>query len=333
MQLETMIQAERGAIVSRMTVLLGGDHHAAEDLAQEAFARAWRGLPTGLDPGQQRAWLHRTSRNLALDELRRRRRRLIAPIEQLERLHASVEEAGAPDAAREALARLSAHERFVLLLRFEAGFTHAEIAQLLDATEEAARKRVSRARRAFLAAYRATRGGTAPLVVLVIRDEQPEPYVRWLERAGARVRQTREVPTERELVLSDGLVVTGGVRDVHAGLYGETPVLARGEPNLTEDRLDIAVLNAALAIGLPIVGVCRGHQLLNIAAGGSLYQDVVHDGVAGVDHELGDHLIATQADGSLRRIVGRSCWCAASITRPSGGSAGTCGWWRPRRTA
>jgi putative glutamine amidotransferase len=306
MELETMIQAERDALVSRLRSLLGGDHHAAEDVAQEAFARAWRTLPAGLEPGQQRAWLHRTSRNLAIDELRRRRRRLIAPIEQLDHLQASVDDAGAPDAAREALARLSPHERFVLLLRFEAGFSHAEIAQLLDGTEEAARKRVSRARAAFLAAYRATRADRTPLVIVVIRDERPEPYVRWLERAGARVRQTREAPTERELVLSDGLVVTGGVRDVHAQLYGETPVLARGEPNLTEDKLDIAVLNAALAIGLPIVGVCRGHQLLNIAAGGSLYQDLVYDGVAGVEHDTGDHMIETQAHGSLRRIVGRS---------------------------
>lgn len=306
MELETLIQAERGALVSRLALLLGGDHHAAEDMAQEAFARAWRGLPTGLEPGQQRAWLHRTSRNLAVDELRRRRRRLMAPIEQLDHLHASVEEAGAPDAAREALARLSAHERFVLLLRFEAGFTHAEIAQLLDSTEEAARKRVSRARAAFLRAYRAARADTTPLVLLIAHDEEPAPYVRWLVQAGARVRQTKGVPTERELALSDGLVITGGVRDVHAALYGEVPVLARGEPNLNEDRLDLAALNSALAIGLPIVGVCRGHQLLNIAAGGNLHQDVMRDGVAGVDHDTTDHVIETQADGSLRRILGRS---------------------------
>jgi putative glutamine amidotransferase len=306
MEIETLIQSERDPLVSRVASLLGGDHHAAEDLTQEAFARAWRGLPTGLDRRQQRAWLHRTCRNLAVDELRRRGRRLTAPIEQLDHLHASVEEAGAPDAAREALAGLCVHERFVLLLRFEAGFTHAEIAQLLDSTEEAARKRVSRARAAFRDAYRATRADTTPLVLLVVRDQHPAPYVRWLEQAGARVRQTREAPTERELVLSDGLVVTGGLRDVHAKLYGETPVLARGQPNLNADRLDIAVLNAALAMGLPIVGVCRGHQLLNIAAGGSLYQDVVRDGVAGVDHDTGGHVIETQGDGSVRRIVDRS---------------------------
>jgi putative glutamine amidotransferase len=306
MELETLIQSERGTMVSRLALLLGGDHHAAEDFAQEAFARAWRGLPAGLDGGQQRAWLHRTSRNLAVDELRRRRRRLMAPIEHLEHLHASVEDAATPDAAREALGRLSAHERFVLVLRFEAGFTHAEIAQLLDSTEEGARKRVSRARAAFLHAYRVARADAVPLVLLLVRDDQPAHHVRWLEQAGARVRETRRAPSERELALADGLVVTGAVRDLHAGLYGETPVQARGEPNLNEDRIDLAVVRAAVAMDLPFVGVCGGHQLLNIATGGSLYQDVIRDGVTGVDHDTSQHMIETQADGSLRGIVGRS---------------------------
>jgi putative glutamine amidotransferase len=306
MQLESLIETERETLVSRLALLLGGDRHMAEDLAQEAFARAWRGLPSGLRPAQQRAWLHRTSRNLAVDELRRRRRRLTAPMQQLEQLHAGADAADAPDAAREALARLSAHERFVLLLRFEAGFTHAEIAQLLDSTEEAARKRVSRARAAFIDAYRSARADSAPLVLLITRDQAPAPYVRWLERAGARVRRISDTPSERELALADGLAVSGGLRDVHAGVYGETPMLARGEPNLAEDRLDAAIINAAMSLDVPVVGICRGHQLLNIATGGSLFQDVVHDGATDVDHDIGDHEIETLTDGSLRRIVGRS---------------------------
>jgi putative glutamine amidotransferase len=305
MNLETFICDEREAMVSRLASVLGGDRHAAEDVAQEAFARAWRRLPAGLGAGQQRAWLHRTSRNLAVDELRRRRRRPVEPVEHLDQLGATAEDAGVPDAAREALARLNVHERFVLLLRFEAGFTHAEIAQLLDGTEEAARKRVSRARLAFLDAYRIVRADTTPLVLLLTRDEPAGPYVRWLEQAGARVREVRRTPTERELALSDGLVIGGGVQDVHAALYGETPKLPRGVPNLDEDRLDVGALMAALALGRPFLGVCRGHQLLNIASGGSLYQDVVRAGVRGVDHDTGSHTLETDAGGALRRIVGR----------------------------
>ncbi|MGO9957128.1 MAG: gamma-glutamyl-gamma-aminobutyrate hydrolase family protein [Solirubrobacteraceae bacterium] len=249
--------------------------------------------------------MRRTSGNPAVDELRRRQRRPIEPIDDVDRLHATAEEAGAPDAAREALARVSVHERFVLLLRFEAGFTHAEIAKLLESSEEAVRKRVSRARAVFLDAYRTARADTTPLVLLCAREESPAPYVRWLEQAGARVRQLDRSPSERELGLCDGLVLSGGLRDVHAGLYGETPTVPRGEPNLNEDQREVAVLRSALALEVPIVGVCLGHQLLNIAAGGSLYQDVVRDGIAGVEHDVGNHLLETRAEGSLRRLVGR----------------------------
>ena len=47
MELETLIQTERGTLVSRLALLLGGDHHAAEDLAQEAFARGGEACPRG----------------------------------------------------------------------------------------------------------------------------------------------------------------------------------------------------------------------------------------------------------------------------------------------
>src|SRR5918997_6228675 len=49
-----------------------GDHGAAEDLRQEAFARAWVSAPRDADDDHLRAWVHRTARNLAVDHLRRR---------------------------------------------------------------------------------------------------------------------------------------------------------------------------------------------------------------------------------------------------------------------
>jgi hypothetical protein len=103
------------------------------------------GVPRDLPADRQAAWLHRTASNLAIDELRRRRLVEMAPLGERT-------DTGAPDtdrdlAAREAMGRLTAHERLVLLLRFEAGLTHAEIGALLDVSPEAARKRVVRARR------------------------------------------------------------------------------------------------------------------------------------------------------------------------------------------
>jgi putative glutamine amidotransferase len=306
MDLETLIRAHHDELTSRLSYALAGDRHTAEDLAQEAFTRAWRSLPDGLSPERQRAWLRRTSHNLAVDELRRRARRpTIAPDDNAA-IARTVQEAAAPDAAREALTSLPAHQRFVLLLHYDAGFSHGEIARLLDTTEEAVRKRVSRAKAAFLRAYRRTREDASPLILLVSRDDPTPPYVRWLHNAGARVRHLSSAPSQRELSLSDGLVLTGAFTDLHAGLYGEVPRIARGAPDYERDRVDLGVLMAALAIDLPVVGVCRGHQLLNIASGGNLYQDVVGDGATTVEHGAGAHPVRTQAGAAMRTLLGRS---------------------------
>jgi putative glutamine amidotransferase len=308
MDLETLIHAHRDELTSRLSYALAGDRHAAEDLAQEAFTRAWRSLPEGLSAERQRAWLKRTSHNLAVDELRRRGRRPTVALDDDAAIGRTVQEAAAPDAAREALARLPAHQRFVLLLHFDAGFSHGEIARLLDTTEEAVRKRVSRAKAAFLRAYRQTREDASPLILLVSRDDPVPPYVRWLHNAGARVRHVTSPPSQRELSLSDGLVLTGAFTDLHAGLYGEVPRTTRGEPDFERDRVDLGVLTAALAIDLPVVGVCRGHQLLNIASGGNLYQDVIGDGATTVPHGDGAHPVRTRADATMRSLLGRSAF-------------------------
>jgi putative glutamine amidotransferase len=305
MDFDALVRSEEPRLTRHLTAVLGGDRDAAEDVRQEAFARAWQRMPRDLDPGRQRAWLNRTAANLAVDEWRRRRRRPTVELDGAGSVLAATEPSE-PDAAREALGQLGAHERFVLLLRFEGGLTHGEIGRLLAIAEEAARKRVARARAAFVAAYRAARVDPAPLFLLIARDEPPGPYIGWLQDAGARVRQVGATAGERELALADGLVLTGAFRDLHPALYGEAPRSLRGDSNLAQDRADLAALKHALSFDLPIVGVCRGHQLLNIATGGSLYQDVVLDGLTDATHDDGQHRVRTLADSGPRRLLGRS---------------------------
>src|SRR3954451_15056709 len=120
----TLIE-QAGPLTRRLTRMVG-DRETAEDLRQETLARAWRSAPHTAQPPVVRAWLHRTATNLALDELRRRRRREHVP------LHAGLADAGTHDAPRaprlrEALAGLTAHQRLVLLLRFEAGLSLREV--------------------------------------------------------------------------------------------------------------------------------------------------------------------------------------------------------------
>lgn len=71
----------------------------------------------------------------------------------------------------------------------------------------------------------------------------------------------------------DGLMLAPG-RDVEPGRYGQSPgpVLAATEPR--RDEFELALVDAALARGLPVLGCCRGMQILNVALGGTLAQDV-----------------------------------------------------------
>ncbi len=71
----------------------------------------------------------------------------------------------------------------------------------------------------------------------------------------------------------DGLLLPGGA-DIHPRAYNEEPHPLLGTVDLDEDRLELALANYFLEMDLPILGICRGMQLLNIAARGTLYQDV-----------------------------------------------------------
>jgi gamma-glutamyl-gamma-aminobutyrate hydrolase PuuD len=79
----------------------------------------------------------------------------------------------------------------------------------------------------------------------------------------------------------DAVLLSGG-GDVAPDRYGAAPHPRTGRPHPQRDAAELAVLDAALTAGLPVLGVCRGAQLLNVALGGTLHQhlpDVVgHDG-------------------------------------------------------
>ncbi len=71
----------------------------------------------------------------------------------------------------------------------------------------------------------------------------------------------------------DGLLLTGGT-DLDPGHYGEKPIPELGVTLPEWDTLEMSLLRSALHRGVPIFGICRGMQILNVALGGTLYQDV-----------------------------------------------------------
>ena len=71
----------------------------------------------------------------------------------------------------------------------------------------------------------------------------------------------------------DGLLLSGG-SDLHPGYYGEKPLPELGVTIPERDAFEMALLERALRRKIPILGICRGMQVLNVALGGTLYQDL-----------------------------------------------------------
>ncbi|WP_428425346.1 gamma-glutamyl-gamma-aminobutyrate hydrolase family protein [Methylibium sp.] len=83
----------------------------------------------------------------------------------------------------------------------------------------------------------------------------------------------------------DGLVLQGGA-DVAPQSYGESPLAPAWTGDRVRDRYEIELFNAFVAAGKPVIGICRGLQLINVAFGGTLYQDIstqVPEAIAHVD--------------------------------------------------
>lgn len=90
---------------------------------------------------------------------------------------------------------------------------------------------------------------------------------------------------EQMTELCDGLLFTGG-QDVDPALYGEEKIEACGEPCPARDHLDAALLRVALEKDLPVLGICRGLQLINACLGGTLWQDLPSQRGAGRNHRM-----------------------------------------------
>ncbi|MEU5158063.1 gamma-glutamyl-gamma-aminobutyrate hydrolase family protein [Streptomyces sp. NPDC020875] len=86
----------------------------------------------------------------------------------------------------------------------------------------------------------------------------------------------------------DGLVVAGGA-DVEPVRYGAVPDARTGPPARDRDAWELALIDAALESGTPLLGICRGMQLLNVALGGTLTQHI--DGHTGGEGVFGSHRV------------------------------------------
>jgi len=147
-------------------------------------------------------------------------------------------------------------------------------------------------------------------------EDKYEQYLRWLQRTApeAEYRKLSHVLANADAVeLLDGLVLTGG-GDIHPKFYEREDALARvrGVEEL-RDGFEFELIDRALDRDLPILGVCRGMQTMNVALGGSLIIDLPTDGykehrnadASALMHPLGIvphsmlHLLAGGLDASV----------------------------------
>ena len=113
----------------------------------------------------------------------------------------------------------------------------------------------------------------------------PEPYVAALVAAGARVAllpPSQPGAAGELLARFDGLLLAGG-GDIQPARYGAADHPAQYGMDPDRDELELELATTAVAMGVPVLGICRGVQLLNVAFGGTLVQHLP-DADGGVEH-------------------------------------------------
>lgn len=141
-----------------------------------------------------------------------------------------------------------------------------------------------------------------------------QAYVRAIERAGGApvliplLEMSESVAAIRTRL--DGVLLTGG-GDLAPALYGEERLPECGAIEPERDAAEIDLTQWALEAGVPVLGVCRGMQLLNVVRDGTLYQDIVTQHPSSPRHDIIDqprthraHSIALHPDSRLATILG-----------------------------
>jgi len=137
----------------------------------------------------------------------------------------------------------------------------------------------------------------------------PYDYVRAVERAGGRavLVPPDEDGIEEVLDALDGLVFSGG-NDLAPDSYGAAADPATNGTNPARDRGELALLTAALERDLPVLAICRGVEVLNVARGGDLVQhlpDVVgHEEHRAVVGEFSEHAVRVDPSSRLGEVRG-----------------------------
>ena len=168
----------------------------------------------------------------------------------------------------------------------------------------------------------------------VTRCSKLDDYISSVEQTGARARVLEVTDSPRKVLAEvDGVLLTGG-GDVDPVFYGEDrhPLTHDAEPGRDEFEIDLA--RRAMTEDVPLLAICRGAQVLNVAAGGTLVQDIPSAVATDLAHSVAEpknlecHDISIEAGTLLSRVLGdradAACSCRVnSRHHQSVGRAGT----------
>jgi putative glutamine amidotransferase len=118
--------------------------------------------------------------------------------------------------------------------------------------------------------------------------------------------QTKLKGTLRHL---DGILISGGNFDIHPSYYGEKPINTLGGIKKERTEFELELVDLALKQDLPLLGICGGAQAINVASGGSLYQDIATQVPNAEKHQQGvkrdkpAHPVIVHSGTRLRQIV------------------------------
>jgi putative glutamine amidotransferase len=129
-----------------------------------------------------------------------------------------------------------------------------------------------------------------------------ETYIRAIQRVGGTPVVIPPTVTEADwaalLAHLDGLLLSGG-EDIDSTLYGEAGEPWMGQVDGERDFSELGLTRAWLATERPLLAICRGHQVLNVALGGTLYQDIAAHIPDALDHAY----VATQPMETIAHSV------------------------------
>lgn len=123
------------------------------------------------------------------------------------------------------------------------------------------------------------------------RPRQPELYLQAVEKAGAAaVFIGPDVSIMDSVTGCCGFLIPGG-RDIDPLLYNEEKVFDLDLEDGKRVDFDLALFRSALKKGKPVLGICYGMQLINVAMGGTLYQDIGTQKERAINHRDGSHAV------------------------------------------